>query len=100
MCVYLQTFEAALFWKKKKTDSKEVEGGSDEKLCFSVKERGKVWQEYMERIMDGENDWDHKVDGGAAEGTVVCVSREEVLQALNEMKNIWTFRNIIGVDCC
>ena len=26
-----------------KTDSKEVEGGSDGKLCFSEKERVKVW---------------------------------------------------------
>ena len=35
-----------------KTDSKEVEGGrcmrgSDGKLCFSEKERGKVWKDYM-----------------------------------------------------
>ena len=35
-----------------KTDSKEVEGvmcmrESDRKLCFSVKERGKVWKDYM-----------------------------------------------------
>ena len=43
------------------TDSKEVEGGrcmrgSDGKLCFSEKERGKVWKDYMERIMNKEND--------------------------------------------
>ena len=43
--------------KALKTDSKEVEGGrcmrgSDEKLCFSEKERGKVWKDYMERIMN------------------------------------------------
>ena len=40
----------------------------------------------MERIMNEENDWDHNVEGDAVEGTVVHVSREEVLQALNEMK--------------
>ena len=44
-----------------KTDSKEVEGGrcmrgSDGKQCFSEKERGKVWKDYMERIMNEEND--------------------------------------------
>ena len=38
-------------------DSKEVEGGRrmrgiDGKLCFSEKERGKVWKNYMERIMN------------------------------------------------
>ena len=26
--------------------------GSDGKLCFSEKERGKVWKDYMERIMN------------------------------------------------
>ena len=36
----------------------------------------------MERIINEENDWDHNVEGDA----VVCVSREEVLQALNQLK--------------
>ena len=27
--------------------------GSDGKLCFSEKEMGKVWKDYMERIMNG-----------------------------------------------
>ena len=40
-----------------KTDSEEVEGGrcilgSDGKLRFSVKEKGKVWMDYLERIMN------------------------------------------------
>ena len=69
-----------------KTDSKEVEGGSDGKLCFSEKGRGKVWKDCMELIINEENDWDHDVEGDALEGPVVCVSREEVLQALSEMK--------------
>ena len=36
--------------------------------------------------MNEENNWDRNVDGAAVEGPVVCVSREEVLQALNEMR--------------
>ena len=40
----------------------------------------------MKRILDEENDWDRNVDGDAVECPVVCVSREEVLQALYEMK--------------
>ena len=76
----------------------EVEGGrcmkgSDGKLCLREKERGKVWKDYMKRIINEENGWDHvdavegvEVDGDAVEGPVVCVSREEMLQALNEMK--------------
>ena len=49
------------------------------------------------RIMNEENDWDHNVKGDAVEGLVVCVSREDVLQALNEMRSPLTFRRIIGV---
>ena len=50
--------------------------------------------------MNEENNWDH-VEEDAAEGPVVCVGREEVLQALNESRKIpWTFRSIIAVDCC
>ena len=37
----------------------------------------------MERIMNKENDCDQNVEGDAVEGSVVCVSRVEVLQALN-----------------
>ena len=71
-----------------KTDSNEVESGrcvrgSDAKLCFSEKERGNVWMGYMERIMNEENDWDRNVERDAVVGPVVCVGRDEVLQALN-----------------
>ena len=38
---------------------------------------------YMERIMNEDNDWDYNVEGDAVDGPVVCVSSEEVLQALN-----------------
>ena len=31
-------------------------------------------------------DWDHYVGGDTVEGSVVCVGREELLQALEEMK--------------
>ena len=68
-----------------KTDGKEVEGGSDRKLFFSEKERV-VSKDYMERIMNEENDWDHNVEADAIIGPVVCVGREEMLQALNEIK--------------
>ena len=49
--------------------------GRDGKLCFSEKERGKVWKDYMEMIMNAENDWYDNVDGDAVEGPVVCVIR-------------------------
>ena len=57
-----------------KTDSKEVAGrcmrGSDEKLCFSEKERGNVWKDYMEWIMNEQNDWDYNVEEDSVEGPV------------------------------
>ena len=49
----------------------------------SEKDRGIVWKDYMERIM---NDWDHNVEGDAVKGPVACVSRDNVLHTLNEMK--------------
>ena len=60
--------------------------GSEGKQCFSENERGKVWKDYMERIMNKENDWDHNVEGDIVEGPIVRVNREELLQTLNEMK--------------
>ena len=75
--------------------------GNDGKFDFSEKERDKVCKDYMERMMNEENGWDHNVEGDAVDGPVVCVSREEALQALNgNRKSPWTFRCIIGVDCC
>ena len=58
---------------------------------------------YIERIMNEENDWDHIIEGDAVEGPVVSVSREEVPQALKEMKTgkgPKTFRYNTRVDCC
>ena len=45
--------------KGRKTDSKDVEGGrcmrgNDGKLCFSEKERGNVWKDYMDMITNEE----------------------------------------------
>ena len=75
--------------------------GSDRKLCFMEKERGNVWKNYMETVMNEENDWDRNVEGYEVEHPVVCVSRQEVQQGLNENRNSpWTIRSTIRVDCC
>ena len=71
--------------------SEEVEGGrcvrgSDGKLCFSAKQKGRFWKDYAERIMNEENDWVNYVEGDAVEGPGDCISRDLVAQALNEMK--------------
>ena len=77
--------------KTLKKDSKQIEvgrcmRGSDGKLCFSEKERCKVLKDCIERIINEENAWDNNLEGDAVEGPVVCVSKEEVIEALNETK--------------
>ena len=61
--------------------------GIDGRLNISEKDRGKVWKEHMERIMNEENEWDLNVKAELVEGPVKRVSREEVvLKAIREMK--------------
>ena len=60
--------------------------GSDERLDFSEKDRGRVWKEHMERIMNEENEWDQNVQADLVEGPVERVSRGEVVKALGKMK--------------
>ena len=74
--------------KSMKKDGKDVEGGrcmrgSDERLNFSEKNRGRVWKKPMERIM---NEWDQKVQADLVEGPVERFNREEVVKALGKMK--------------
>ena len=60
--------------------------GSDGRLNFSEKDKGRVWKEHMERIMNEENEWDQNVQADLVEGPVEKVSREEVVQAVGNMK--------------
>ena len=88
-----------------KVDSEEVDGGRcvrgrDGTLCFNAKDRGRACSVNIERIMNEENDWDHNVEEDTAQWPVDCVSRDKVVQVLNEMKMSRTFRCITGVDCC
>ena len=58
---------------------------SQEMLCFSEKEGGNMWKDYMEGIMNKEIDWDHNVDGDVVECPEDCIGREEVVQTLNDL---------------
>lgn len=83
--------EVFKFVKSMKKDGKDVEGGrcmrgSDGRLSFSEKDRGRVWKEHMEKIMNEENEWDQKVEADLVEGPVEGISREEVVKAIKEMK--------------
>ena len=58
--------------------------------------------DYMDRIMNKENDYNHN-EGDAVEGPVVRERVEEVVQVINKYENRkspWIFRCIIGDDCC
>ena len=56
--------------------------GIDDKLCFGDRERSRLCKDYyMKRVMNEEHDWDHNVEDDAADGAVVCLCREDVLQA-------------------
>ena len=56
--------------------------------CVSARrKKGEFWHDYMERVMNMRTGKDHNVEEDATvEGPVVCVCREEVTQALNEMR--------------
>lgn len=52
---------------------------SDGKLSFSEKDRGKVWKEHMERIMNEENEWNQNVEADLVEGPVERVSQMKTM---------------------
>ena len=77
--------------KSMKKDGKDVERGrcmrgSNGRLNFSEKDRGRVWKEHMERIMNEQKKLDQNVQADLVEGPVERVSREEVVKALGKMK--------------
>ena len=77
--------------KSMKKDGKDVEGGScmrgsNGRLNFSEKGRGRVWKEHKERIMNEENEWDQNVQADLVEGPVERISREEAVKAFGKMR--------------
>ena len=54
----------------------------DGRLAVSEKDRGKLWKEHMEKIMNVENEWDQMVEVDMVEG----VTDEELMEAMNKMK--------------
>ena len=81
-------FKFVIFMKR---DGKDVEGGKwikdrDGRIGFSQEDRCKIWKEHMERIMNEENAWYHKVDAAMVQGPVENVSRKKVREAIRKMK--------------
>ena len=57
-------------------------------MLSSVRRKKAVWKDHIEMVMNDGNDWDHDVEGDAVEGPVDRVSRDEVVQVLNETKTV------------
>jgi len=37
-----------------------------------------TWKEYMEKLINEENEWDHRISAGVKEGPVDCIRISEV----------------------
>ena len=59
----------------------------DGRIHFDEAERGRIWKEYMGGIMNHENEWDGVVDAAEVEGPVPEITKLEVKEALESMKN-------------
>jgi len=53
-----------------------------------VDEKGikESWKEYMEKLMNEENEWDHRISAGVKEGPADCIRTDEITAALKKMK--------------
>jgi len=43
-------------------------------------------KEYMEKLMNEENEWDHRISAAVKEGPADCIRIDEVAAALKKMK--------------
>jgi len=45
-----------------------------------------LWKENMEKLMNEENEWDHRIEATVKEGPADCIRIDEVAAALKKMK--------------
>ena len=74
-----------------KREGRDIDGGrcmkgKDGRLLFSEKERGRLWKDHMEEIMNVENIWDQMTEVDVVEGPVERVTQDEVVSAIKKMK--------------
>ena len=60
--------------------------GASGKVIVDDKGIKDSWKEYMEKQMNEENEWDHKLSADVKEGPADCIRIDEVRAALKEMK--------------
>jgi len=44
------------------------------------------WKQYMEKLMNEKNEWDHRISAGVKEGPADYIRMDEVAAALKKMK--------------
>ena len=49
--------------------------------------RKTIWKEYMEKLLNEESEWDQDLCCEKKEGPHCCISKEEMRNALQNMKN-------------
>ena len=43
-----------------------------------------MWKEYKEKLMNEENEWDHRISAGVNEGPAYCIKFDKVAAALKK----------------
>ena len=86
-----KTKDVFKFVKFMRQEGRDIDGGGcmkdkDGRLVVSEKDRGKLWKEHVEKIMNVENEWDQMVEVDMVEGPVEGVTDEEVMEAMNKLK--------------
>ena len=62
--------------------------GASEKVIVDDKGIKDLWNEYMEELVNEENEWDHKIPAEVKEGPADCIGMAEVRAVLKKMKGI------------
>jgi len=62
--------------------SEEVSG----KVILNKKGIKDSWKEYMEKLMNEENEWDHRISAGVKEGPADSIRFDEVAAVLKKTK--------------
>jgi len=60
--------------------------GASGKVIVDDKGIKNLWKEYMEKLMNEENEWDHKISAEVKEGPADCIRMAEVRAVMKKMK--------------
>jgi len=60
--------------------------GASGKVIVDGKGIKDSWNEYMEKLMNEENEWDHKISAEVKEGPADCIRMAEMRAVLKKMK--------------